>query len=191
MSFAAYYWTALPDVPTAESFSFRIHPYESQGVLIFQKFVQIDSTGSCSGAFARRLDIQPSYFRSTLPSLADTILGHIQAWGLDSIYSPQVARVEIYDGPRYCIILERKDGSRILVSYDPRDIPGPLLRVHELLYTTIDSGSAKARPSFDLGQIAALIAQRDGPRFKAVPTVAAPTSISGAEEDPHPQSKHR
>ncbi len=190
LSFSAYYWTAFPGVPKAESFSFRIHPYEAHGAVVFQKFVQVDSAGACSGAIAHRLDIEPSYFRSTLPSLADTVLRHIEAWRLDSIYSPQVGRVELYDGPSYCIILERKDGSSVLVTYNPRDIPGPLLHVHELLYSTVDSISAEPHPSFDLSQIADLIGRRDGPRFKAIPTVVTPTPTSDGQANTRSKTGH-
>jgi hypothetical protein len=167
VTFASYYWSI------ADSIEAPIHSFVAKGIskpwrLVFERYVVIDSSGDCLLGCAHQIEGPLFFSRSGTPQAADSILHDVESWQLDSIFSPMFKRHEIYDGPYYFMVVKRKDGSRTMTRYDPRDLPPTVLRAHEFLRSAPEQKQLDSEPAIDLQALVDLIAELDAPQLAKI-----------------------
>ncbi len=160
VSLVLYSW-ALPPVQPPRFPYIRTSAVDSNWSFRVWRYVQVDSTGECTLLSATEISHPRKWSHPSLPPSADSILKGLESLSIDSLYPPPVDRFEIYDGPSFCLIVERKDGSQTLSLYDPRDLPDNIRRFHQFMFALQGGAPADSMPSINFHAMADRIGRRE------------------------------
>jgi hypothetical protein len=178
---AKYHWVPSVFVDTQSMVSYY-HATRPNCDLGFIHLATIDSNGNgMIGNLSRDTgSLIPFHF--TLPESSEVIFQYIEARIVDTSY---FAKESADDAFPLCMLIERKDGTHTLISYNPAALPPFLWSIHRLL-TSIKGDSSRTCIAPDqLQYLASLIAERDEPNMltwvSGVP-VPVPRGRSGLEQ---------
>ena len=163
-------WTAAVDTPMA---------------VLVQKYVQVNDSGVCILALRKEWGGPLECTRLHLPLSCDSILKNVERQPLANDYFPPVDYVEIYDGPSFCILIERKDGSRKFIEYSHASIPEALKPIHSFLYDMESPTFPDTPLPLGMQEIADSLGRRDARWIKEMlsrQTVGEPIPIPDPED---------
>jgi hypothetical protein len=183
ISLMAYNWVNAPSTSRLLGrpvITFRTSAVDTPMSIIVVKYVQVNDSGVCRLAKSKQWGGPLEFSHLLLPSSCDSILKNVERLKLANAYSPPDGHVEMDEGPAFCILIERKDGSRQFIKYHHAFIPESLRRIHSLLYDLDSPVYTDTSSAPRLQVIADSIGSRDASGVKkamARPIVGAPISL--------------
>lgn len=101
------------------------------------------------------------------PPNCDAILASIEVGARDTTYEPPERTLWGYDGPDYCITVERSDGTFTLLKYYPWVLPSHLKAVHFLLDSLAEKSQGNHIQRFDYLLTTNRVARCDSVRLRS------------------------
>jgi hypothetical protein len=120
---------------------------------------------------------------TTVPPSADSLLAAFDDSLLDMDYLPPEGYIWLYDGPDFCVIVERSDGKQNCIRYYPDYLPGRLRPGHRLLNSLVDTAKGHPVAPFGFQGAIEIITQRDSLRVSRFPVrvTGEPVPVPDAE----------